>query len=113
MWTPMDIPIEVSRTGITPIGFKIYDEVSNEPLDISDDAFTCRIGRSLGGEWIGTFSVNVTDATGGEFDIVFNGMTLSPLVSGAQEVANLVYEVKSTSGVTLMRGPLMLIPGIG
>lgn len=110
MWTPLDVPIEVSRNGVTGIGLEIWDEVADAPLDVTGLTFTCKVARALGEPPVASFLVEVVDAVSGQLDIAFNGSAIS--VSGAQETVTLSYEVKSNQGDTVIRGPLYLIPGI-
>ena len=111
MWTPLDIPIEVSRNGTTSISLQLWDSVANEPIDITGETLTCRVARALGESVIASPVVTVVSAASGEFDIAFVGSAFSG-VGGLQEIVRLAYEVKSASGLTIMRGPLILIPGI-
>lgn len=110
MWTPLDVPIEVSLNGVTGIGLELWDEVANAPLDLTDMSFTCKVANALGEAAIATFAVEVIDAESGEADIIFEGRAIAS--QGSQEIVRLAYEVKSTEGDTVMRGPLYLIPGI-
>lgn len=111
MWTPVDIPIEVSRNGVTPLGFQFWDDVAGEPLDITGETVTCRVAMALGEAAIAFPSVTVVDAASGQFDITFNGSVFSE-VGGTKEIVRLAYEVKIEEVLTVMRGPLILIPGI-
>lgn len=114
MWTPLDVPIEVSRNGNTPISLEIWDDVGNEPVDLSGLTLTCRVANALGEIDLYSPDCNVPDPISGLVDINFAGSGLS-FVSGAQETVRLSYEVKASDGqvsVTVMRGPLLLIPGI-
>lgn len=110
MWTPLDVPIEVSRNGATGIGLELWDEVANAPLDLTGMSFTCKVASALGETVVATFSVEVIDVIAGEIDVIFNGSTITS--SGGQEIVRMAYEVKSTDGDTVVRGPLYLIPGI-
>lgn len=110
MWTPLDVPIEVSRNGITGIGLEIWDEVANQPLDLTGISFYCRVGKALGEPSVAQFGVNVADALMGAIDITFDGSKLQ--VQGVKEIVRLAYEIKSSEGDTVVRGPLYLIPGI-
>lgn len=111
MWTPMDIPIEVSRNGVTPISLALWDSVADGPIDITGETLTCRVARALGEAVITSPTVTIVGASQGEFDISFVGSAFSS-VSGTQQTVRLAYEIKASSGVTVMRGPLILIPGI-
>lgn len=110
MWTPLDVPIEVSRNGVTGIGLELWDEVANAPLDVNELTFTCKVARALGERAIASFPVEVVDAISGQLDIAFNGSSIS--AGGVQEIVRLSYEIKSNQGDTVIRGPLYLIPGI-
>lgn len=110
MWTPLDLPIEVSRNGVTGIGLEVWDDVASEALDLTGLTFTCKVARALGEPQITAFAVEIVDAVSGEIDIEFDGRIIS--VQGEKEIVRLVYEVKSSLGDTLLRGPLYLIPGI-
>ena len=110
MWTPLDVPIEVSRNGVTGIGMELWDDVANAPLDISGLNFTCKVARALGEPEIASFPVEVIDASLGELDLIFDGSAIG--IAGSQEIIQLAYEVKTNGGDTVLRGPLNLIPGI-
>lgn len=114
MWTPLDVPIEVSRNGTTPISLEIWDDIANEPVDLSGLALTCGVASALGESSLYSPACSVPDPVAGLVDINFDGSVLSA-VPGAQETVRLAYEVKASDGqatVTVMRGPLLLIPGI-
>lgn len=110
MWTPLDVPIEVSRNGVTGIGLELWDEVNDSPLDVTGLAFACKVARALGEEAIASFAVEAVDAASGQLDMSFNGPAI--WAEGGQEIVRLAYEVKSDQGDTVIRGPLYLIPGI-
>lgn len=110
MWTPLDVPIEVSRNGVTGIGLEIWDEVANSALDLTGMSFTCKVANALGEAPIVTFVAEVADALAGQVDVVFDGSQIN--VQGTQEIVRLAYEIKSDGGDTVVRGPLYLIPGI-
>lgn len=114
MWTPLDVPIEVSRNGTTPIGLQIWDEISGEPVDLTDCVVSCRVSETLGSPPRAIYPIDPVDLQNGEFDILIDGGALSG-IGGANQIVRMAYEIKSESGgitVTVMRGPLILIPGI-
>lgn len=110
MWTPLDVPIEVSRNGVTGIGLELWDGVANAPLDITGLSFTCRIASALGEVFIASFDAQVISAIGGQLDFIFDGSSIPS--DGSREIVRLAYEIKSSEGDTVVRGPLYLIPGI-
>lgn len=110
MWTPLDVPIEVSRNGITGIGLEIWDDVADAALDLTGMSFTCKVASALGEAPITTFATEVVDAIAGQVDVIFDGSQIS--ASGTKEIVRFAYEIKSDGGDTVLRGPLYLIPGI-
>lgn len=110
MWTPLDVPIEVSRNGVTGIGLEIWDDVADSALDLTGMSFTCKVSNALGEAPIATFAAEVLDALAGQVDVVFDGAQIA--VAGTKEIVRLAYEIKSDGGDTVVRGPLYLIPGI-
>lgn len=110
MWTPLDVPIEVSRNGVTGIGLEIWDDVANVPMDLTGMEFTCKVARNLGGIVLASFNVEVTSAIAGQLDVNFDGRAID--IEGMQEIVRLVYEIKNNNGDTALRGPIYLIPGI-
>jgi len=115
MWLRNPIAVEVSRTATTPIGFQLWDQLSNAPMDITGYVFYCYVARNDGGAFIASFDPEITSAVDGEFDIVFDGRIFANL-DGSQETILLSYQIKGDDGsgdpVIVMRGPLIIAPGI-
>lgn len=114
MWMGEPIDIEVARNTTTPVGFQLWDQVENAPLDITDFNFTCLIATADGESAIAMHSVQISDAENGEYDIVFDGRKYP--VQGTKELVILSYQVLADDGssepVTAQRGSIYLLPGI-
>lgn len=113
MWLRDPLAIEVSRTAVTPVGFQLWDEPSNSPLDITGFTFSCNVSRIEGSARVASHPVDVTSYTNGEFEVIFDG---SVYVGASMSEVDYAYEVKATDGsgqsVIAMRGPLIVVPGI-
>lgn len=113
MWLRDPLAIEVSRTATTPVGFQLWDDVTNSPLDITGYSMSCYISRIEGSIRVASHPVEITSYVAGEFNIVFDGAAYGVGPMGEVDYA---YEVKandaSGQSVVVLRGPLVVVPGI-
>lgn len=73
MWLRDPLVIEVADNTVTPIGFQFWDEVADEPLDISGYTMACNVASADGQSRIAPFPVEITDAENGECECPFDG----------------------------------------
>lgn len=114
MWIKDSVDIEVARNTTTPIGFQLWDEVSQLPLDITGFSFTCSIALADGEKAIISHNVDISDAENGEFNIVFDGRSYQA-VPGMKELSKATYQIIADDGdapVTALRGAIFIVPGI-
>lgn len=114
MWESADyIAVSVKRNASVTLGFQVWDEVANAPLDISAYVITCKVAEADGKPAIVTINANNASPALGEFDLTFNGPDYD--VNGDQETVNLSLQIIATSSVetvTMASGRIELEPGI-
>lgn len=115
MWIGEDIAIEVQRNAIKKIGITFLNQDTRLPVDLSGYSFVCKIKKAAGAsEVVGLASISATNLAKGTINIVFDGMQLNYL-PGAMEQVILCYDVLVNDGSgpqVIMRGPLILSPGV-
>lgn len=113
MWLRDDIPIEVSRVAYVPLGFQLIDDLTDLPIDITGMSVSCKVADADGSNAIASPEVIVQSSENGEFDIIFNGGDY--ISFGEKETVNLSYQVMlsdSQISLIIVRGPLVLVPGV-
>lgn len=114
MWESADyLTVTVKRNASVTLGFQIWDEVADIPLDISPYTLTCKVATADGQTALATINANNVTASRGEFDLTFNGGDYD--VDGEQETVNLALQIIATSSietVTVASGRIELEPGI-
>lgn len=87
------------------------------PIDITGWTFEMEVKASAGapGAALANANITVTDAPGGELEIVLEGADFAA-VAGTQDTVVLAYDLRAikTGGVpeTLVKGPINLEPGV-
>lgn len=109
MWPTNDqLIIEVSRKTTVGLGFELWDEVSETPIDITGYSVKCEVSLTDGGELLETIQPEMSSPEKGQFSIVFDGRKYSD-VPGEQDIVNLSYIVTAESDAD---GPVQLIKSV-
>lgn len=115
MWLPDPITIEVQRNAQTDLGFEIWDETSNAPVDLTGYSMFCGVAYVNGATPLVQYEVLISDPPNGLFQISFDGVRLAQL-EGKMEKVNLAFEVKANDAAAnayiAARGTIILTPGI-
>lgn len=109
MWPTNDqLIVEVSRKATVGLGFELWDEVNQSPIDITGYSVRCEVSLTDGGDVLETIQPEMSSPKNGQFSIVFDGRKYND-VPGAQDIVNLSYIVTAESDSD---GPVQLIKSV-
>lgn len=108
------LPIELQRNGSFGATLTFTDS-DGAPLDLEDCTFVCQAKSAAGATpVIASATVEIEDVDAGEVTLTFNGADFSG-VPGKFERVELAYDlvaVQDAVRMPLLRGPLILLPGV-
>lgn len=109
------LPLEVQRNGVW-VRSLTFTDTDGEPLDLTGATFLLRIRYAAGvqGPALASASFEVADPGQGVVNVTIDGMALNA-VPGAMEPVELAYDLIVTQGglrMPMLRGPLILLPGV-
>lgn len=108
------LPLSLQRNG--SIGRTLtFTDPAGDPLDLTGATFAMRVKYAAGaGAVLATANIVITDAEAGEIRFVLLGGAFGA-VPGPMEPVELAYDLIATQDgvpVDLLRGPLILLPGV-